>query len=148
MKIQTKYHGQIELKNEQLFHFAKGLPAFESEKQFVLLSLEEESPFYVLQSTETADVAFICVEPFSYIQDYQVQLSKQVIEELNITSNEQVAIFVLLTVKEPFMETTANLQGPIVLNMKKQKGRQFMMNDSLYQTKERIFKQSVVKGEK
>ncbi|MDV2684290.1 flagellar assembly protein FliW [Alkalihalophilus lindianensis] len=146
MKFETKYTGTMEVEKERIIHFEKGIPAFESEQTFVLLPFEEGTPFYVLQSTTTVEVAFIVINPFQFVPDYQVKLPDATIEQLEITSEEEVATFIMLTVHEPFQETTANLQAPVIINATKQKGKQLLLSNSEYETKHAIFK-PVVKGE-
>jgi flagellar assembly factor FliW len=80
------------------------------------------------------------------VPDYQVKLPDATIEQLEIVSEEDVATFIMLTVQEPFQETTANLQAPIIINATKQKGKQLLLSNSEYETKHTIFKQTV-KGE-
>ncbi|MCM3714660.1 flagellar assembly protein FliW [Alkalihalobacillus oceani] len=146
MKIETKYQGIVEVAEDRFITFEKGLPAFEEETSFVLLPFEENTPFYVLQSTKSANVAFIVVNPFDYVAQYEVKLTDSTIEQLEIVKQEDVAIFVMLTIREPFAETTANLQGPVVINAAKQKGKQILMNETNYQTKHAIF--AAAKGAK
>ncbi|KYG33698.1 flagellar assembly protein FliW [Alkalihalobacillus trypoxylicola] len=146
MDISTKYNGMISVEEEQFFHFESGLPAFEDEHVFVLLPLEEGAPFFVLQSIKSKEVAFICVEPFNYVAEYKVELPDSLLKSLCINSQEEVAILVLLTIKEPFQDSTANLQAPIVLNAQNKLGKQFVINESAYQTKQAIFKEMAVKG--
>lgn len=135
MKIQTKYHGEIEIEPSKIIHFEQGIPSFLEEKKFYILPFGEDTPFFILQSIETPSLAFVIVSPFDFFSDYEVKLSKQAIDTLEIESQEDVTILVILTVKEPFQNTTANLQGPIVVNTKKQLGKQVILSDSPYQTK-------------
>ncbi|MFC0559287.1 flagellar assembly protein FliW [Halalkalibacter alkalisediminis] len=148
MNIETKYQGTVEINDENIITFSKGIPAFEEEKQFVLLPLEEGTPFFVLQSTATTDVAFIVLNPFEVVSNYQIKLPDATLEMLEIEKEEDVATFVVLTVKEPFAETTANLQGPIIINVNKQKGKQLLLSDTDYQTKHPIFKEAALQTTK
>jgi flagellar assembly factor FliW len=144
MNIQTKYQGTIDIKQENIITFTKGIPAFEDEKEFVLLPFAEGTPFFVLQSIKTVDVAFIVMSPFDVVPDYQIKLPDQTLELLEIEKQEDVATFIVLTVKEPFSETTGNLQGPLIINVNKQKGKQLLLSDSDYQTKHPIFKEAAL----
>ncbi|KMY51847.1 flagellar assembly protein FliW [Peribacillus loiseleuriae] len=135
MKIQTKFHGEVKIEEKDLFTFEGGIPGFIDEKQFALLPLEG-SPFIVLQSMKTREVAFIVSSPFEIFQNYEVKVSQDVISDLYIDSEKDVSIYVILTVRDPFNETTANLQAPIVLNMSNQLGKQFIMNSSNYSIRE------------
>ncbi|ARK32095.1 flagellar assembly protein FliW [Halalkalibacter krulwichiae] len=144
MNIETKYQGTINIHTENILTFSQGIPAFEDEKQFILLPFDEGTPFFVLQSIKSVNVAFIMMNPFEVVPNYEVKLPDATIEQLEIEKQEDVATFVVLTVKDPFEETTANLQGPIIINANKKKGKQLLLSDTDYQTKHQIFKQAAV----
>ncbi|WP_026672372.1 flagellar assembly protein FliW [Alkalihalobacterium bogoriense] len=139
MKINTKFLGEVEVDKQHIITFEKGLPAFEEEHEFIVLPFSEDSKFLTLQSLHTVDCAFVIADPFSFYSDYKVQLSESTIEQLELESEGDAAIFVLLTVHAPFNETTANLQGPIVINLKQNKGKQIVLSDSDYTTKHLLF---------
>lgn len=146
MHIQTKYFGEILVKEEDQITLPSGLPAFEGHKSYALLPFEEGTPFYVLQSTREAEVAFLAVSPFQYVPSYQFKLSDANIEQLHITKEEDVAVYVLLTIQEPFHLTTANLQAPVIINTANKVGKQVFTNDSIYHTKHRIFQELEAEG--
>lgn len=135
MRIQTKYHGEIEIEPSKIIHFEQGIPSFLEEKEFYILPFADEGPFFIMQSVQTPGLAFVVVSPFDFFSDYEVKLSDQVIEALQIESQEEIIIFTTLTIQEPFQNTTTNLQGPIVINDKKKLGKQVILADSPYQTK-------------
>jgi flagellar assembly factor FliW len=60
------------------------------------------------------------------------------VEKLEIESEKDVATFTILTVREPFQETTANLQAPLIINQTKKLGRQVILNNPTYQTNHKI----------
>ncbi|MDE5414045.1 flagellar assembly protein FliW [Alkalihalobacterium chitinilyticum] len=144
MKIETKFSGEVNIVEEDILTFSKGLPAFEEETEFVLLPFAEGTPFYMLQSVKTVETAFMVVNPFHFFQDYSVKLSDSVIEILEIAKEEDVAIYTIVTIKEPFTESTVNLQGPIIINTAKNTGKQFVMVESEYDTKHKL----IVEGSK
>src|SRR4051812_27185017 len=109
----TKYHGEIEIKDEEILHFEKGIPGFLDEKEFVILPLADDQSFSVMQSVNKPNLGFVVVSPFLYFQDYEFELEDSVVEELGIKSADEVLVYSLLTVKDPFEKTTANLQGPV-----------------------------------
>lgn len=135
MKIETKYHGEIEIDSTKIINFEQGIPSFLEEKQFYILPFAEEGPFLIMQSVQTPGLAFIVISPFDFFIKYEVKLSDQVIETLQIDNQEDIVIFTILTIEEPFKNTTANLQGPIVINNKKKLGKQVILADSPYKTK-------------
>lgn len=131
MKIQTKFHGEQEIVKEEILHFEAGIPGFLDEKEFYIFPLED-TPLYVLQSIRTKEIAFIITDPFVLFAQYEFDLSQDLVESLNIQSEKEVAVFVILTVKEPFNKTTANLQAPLIINQKNKQGKQFIINNSPY----------------
>lgn len=138
MIIKTKYHGETQIQEEQIIIFANGLPGFSDEKKFVILPLSEDSPFVVLQSAETAELAFIVASPFVFFKDYGFDLDETTVEFLEIEAAEDVEVMAILTIEEPFEKSTANLMAPIVVNRKKMLGKQVILHDSPYQTKHLI----------
>ncbi|MCT8140149.1 flagellar assembly protein FliW [Anaerobacillus sp. CMMVII] len=143
MIIKTKYLGEVEINEESIIKFENGIPSFLDEKQFVLLPFGQETPLYILQSVITPELGFVCVSPFQFFPDYQVKLSDSNLEALVIEKEEDVALYVILTVQDPFTDTTANLQGPIVINTKKQKAKQILLSETNYRTKHLLMPQTV-----
>jgi flagellar assembly factor FliW len=142
MKISTKYHGEVEINEKDIFHFEYGIPGFLDEKQFVLLPIED-SPFVILQSVKTPVLGFAMIDPFGYFPDYDIELDEQTVTQLELSSEKEVAVYVILTVADPFEQTTANLQAPIVLNYEKKLGKQLILTNTPYKTKHRLFPEKV-----
>ncbi|OJH16085.1 flagellar assembly protein FliW [Bacillus obstructivus] len=145
MNIQTKYHGEIELEQKDILHFEKGIPGFLDEKQFTLLALPDQSLFTIMQSIVTPELAFVLTSPFSFIDKYEFKLDDNTIEQLSITNLEDISVLTIVTLKEPFEKTTANLQAPIILNIKNNKAKQVILNDTEFQIRYPLF-EKVVKG--
>ncbi|MEW4285753.1 flagellar assembly protein FliW [Priestia koreensis] len=143
MTIETKYHGKIDVDQHQIITFSQGIPGFEEEKSFVLLSLNEDAVFYALQSTESAGLAFIVVNPFHFIKDYDLTLDESYLAQLDIKDEKEVEVYSILTVKENFEDTTANLQAPIILNTRNKQGKQIILTNTSYQTRHPLFKTNV-----
>ncbi|WP_066322758.1 flagellar assembly protein FliW [Anoxybacteroides amylolyticum] len=138
MKLRTKYHGEVEVNGTDIFYFSNGIPGFLDEKQFVLLPIED-TPFIILQSVKTPVLGFAMIDPFLYFPDYDIELDEQTIERLELSSERDVAVYVILTVADPFENTTANLQAPIVVNRAKKLGKQVILTNTPYRTKHRLF---------
>ncbi|KJE27822.1 flagellar assembly factor FliW [Geobacillus kaustophilus] len=142
MNIDTKYHGTMAVNEQDIVHFPHGLPGFADEKRFVLLPLAD-TPFVILQSVETPALGFVLIEPFSYFPAYEFELDEATLEQLSIESERDVAVYVILTVADPFHETTANLQAPVVINVRKRTGKQMILTNTSYKTKHRLFPNKV-----
>lgn len=138
MEVQTKFHGLIELTEKDIVLFESGIPGFLDEDEFIILPLEEDGTFMILQSLKSPSLAFVIVNPFHYFPDYDFSLEDTVVEKLKIKLPEDVLVYAILTVQEPFEQTTANLQAPIVINSKKSVGKQVILNNEKYTTRHRI----------
>ena len=143
MKIQTKYHGDIEVEQKDILHFEKGIPGFLHEKRFTLLALPDQALFTIMQSVETPELAFVLTSPFSFIDKYEFILDDNTIEQLSIFNQEDISVLTIVTIQEPFEKTTANLQAPIILNVKNNKAKQVILNDSEYQIRYPLFEKAV-----
>lgn len=135
MKIQTKFHEEIEISNDQLWNFPKGIPGFEHEKEFLLLPIEGNTIFQVLQSTNTPSVAFIVTNPYTLVEDYSFDIDEPTIDLLNIEKPEDLFVLGILTLKQPFETSTINLQAPLIFQMNNQKAKQMILNDNRFPTR-------------
>lgn len=138
MEIQTKYHGVITLVEKEIITFERGIPGFPEEDAFVVLPLEEDSAFSILQSTKTGTLAFVLINPFHYFPEYDFTIEDQIVEKLDITSSEDIIVYTILTIQEPFENTTTNLQAPVIINTRNQHGKQVILNNDKYTTRHRI----------
>ncbi|WP_226676398.1 flagellar assembly protein FliW [Rossellomorea aquimaris] len=145
MKINTKYHGEIEVESEEILTFEHGIPGFGEEKQFVLLLLPENEWFHILQSVTTPQLGFVVTDPFLFFKEYDFELDQASVESLGKPSEKDVQVLSILTVRETLNESTANLQAPIILNLANRKGKQVILTNPDYQTKHQIFAQLVGK---
>ncbi|WHY61438.1 flagellar assembly protein FliW [Cytobacillus firmus] len=137
MNILTKFHGEQVINREDIIKFPTGIPGFFEEKEFYIFPLEG-TELFVLQSVKTTEIAFIVTDPFVLFPQYEFDLPEEAIEKLEIQLDKDVATFTILTVREPFRETTANLQAPIVINQTKKLGKQVILSQTPYQTKHKI----------
>lgn len=138
MEVKTKFHGTIKLLDEDVITFHGGIPGFQDESRFAVLPIEGDNTFLILQSLSTTELAFVIVNPFHYFPEYDFTLEDQVVEKLNIASTEDVLVYSVLTIQEPFENTTANLQAPIIINLKEKMGKQVILNNDTYTTRHKI----------
>lgn len=132
MLIKTKFFGEIEQNSEQVWHFPKGIPGFEDEREFVLLPIEGNTMFQVLQSTNVSEIALIVANPYSLVEDYSFDIDEPTIELLDIKQEGDVFVLGVLTLKEPLETSTINLQAPIVFHVSKKIAKQMIINDQKF----------------
>jgi flagellar assembly factor FliW len=139
MLIETSAWGTIEIHEETVYHFPKGIPGFEEELDFALINLEE-SQFAQLQSLKTANLSFLLTDPFVFYPQYEFDLPDNDVEELEI--QESVVIRSIVTIREPLNQSTLNLLAPIVLNPDKRVGKQVVLHKSPYITRHLLWGQT------
>lgn len=142
MKFNTTNFGEIEIDEQKILDFPEGLLGFQEEKKFIIINNEDtENPFQWLQSLNNPDLAFVIINPFIVYPDYDIRISKTVRNRLEIEDEKDVAIYAIVVVPEEMEKMTANLLGPIVININKKLGKQIILDDNRYSTKHYIFSQ-------
>lgn len=100
---------------------------------------EVDSPFKLLSAEGDQAPAFVVVEPGLFYPDLQIVLDETTVELLAIEAPEDVALLVILTLGEDLATTTANLLGPIVVNVKNNKAVQMIRTNTEDTTRELLF---------
>lgn len=132
MLIETANWGTIEIDDRNIYHFAKGIPGFEQEREFILID-EDEGMFTYLQSVTSKELAFLLADPFLFYPDYGFELPDSEEEELELDS--ELLVRCILTLKEPLDLSTINLLAPIVMNPVARLGKQIVLHQTAYQTR-------------
>jgi len=129
MNIKTKFLGEVTIEEKKIIQFPNGLPGFEDIKEFIILPLEKESPFAILQSIKQQEIGFVVAFPFVFKQDYAFDLAEEDKEELQIESPDDLITYTIVTLKEPFNNSTINLQAPVLINHQQKIGKQLVLQD-------------------
>ncbi|MGF9910078.1 flagellar assembly protein FliW [Brevibacillus porteri] len=122
--------------------FEDGIPGF-SHLQFFQLLQEEESPFFIIQSTEEKEVGFWVIDPFSFFPEYKFELSDVAKNVLHVDEESQLGVFSIITLRGN-NEATVNLKAPIVVNLSNRMGRQVILQEDTYSIRQPLFKQQAV----
>lgn len=138
MKIETRYFGEMELDESSVLQFAHGIPGFPEEKKFVLLNIPDNPAFQILQSVQNKNLAFVVTNPHLFYKDYAFDLDDGTVAQLDIQKPEDVAVYGILTLQEPFEQSTINLQAPVVIHTKNRQAKQVVLNTKDYHTRHPI----------
>ncbi|HZK34615.1 MAG TPA: flagellar assembly protein FliW [Bacillota bacterium] len=144
MILQTKFFGEMKIDKGKLISFPQGLPGFDDLKEFAILNLPDESPFYCLQSIGRPEIAFLVIHPWDFFTDYDINIPDDDLADIGVEKIDQLLVYNILTVPEEMEKMTANLLGPIIINSEDLLGKQVILNDSRYTTKHLLFKQREV----
>ncbi|WP_284139268.1 MULTISPECIES: flagellar assembly protein FliW [unclassified Virgibacillus] len=135
MQIMTKYFGELEIDRSNAIHFQSGLPGFAEEKEFILLDFPGNPAFQVLQSIVTPNLAFIATNPYQFYEDYSFDLDDAILSALHITKEQDIIVLAIVTVKQPFSESTINLKAPLIIQKELRVGKQYVLNNQDYPIK-------------
>lgn len=130
MKVETKYLGEIDVQETDILLFENGLPGFFEMTKFVVLPIEQDSPFLLLQSLENVEIGFILAYPFAFKNDYAFDISEEDKTDLQIEKEEQAITYSIVTMNETIQTSTLNLLAPIIINTDKKRGKQIVLQDS------------------
>ncbi len=113
--------------------FKSGLPGLPEElKEFQLLAVEENSPFYLLQSTTEKEICFILINPFPVFPDYEFDLPPEEKNKLEIKAPQDLAVFCIVNAARGLKNATVNLLAPVVINTAKGLARQVVLQGEGY----------------
>jgi flagellar assembly factor FliW len=133
MLINTKHFGEIEIDETKIITFRNGLPGFENVKKFVVLSEpDSESVFCWLQSVDEPNLAFVILDPFIIIKDYELNLNRETLKELEIEKEEDVIAYSIVVVPADINKMSINLQAPLIINARNHKGMQLILDTDRY----------------
>lgn len=123
------------LQDNKIIRFPEGLPAFEKVTEFVLIANEEEHPFLWLQAVSVPNLAFITIDPFMINTDYRPDICDEDVAHLELDSPEDAYVLSIVNINNEEEgddgSITANLVGPIVINVKKKIGKQVILQNHL-----------------
>jgi flagellar assembly factor FliW len=128
MNIESPRFGTITIDPTKLIEFPDGLPGFEDIRRFTLLHPEtaSEPAYFILQAVDAPEVAFHVSDPARFDFTGEVVLSDEEAALIGLASADEAAIMVILK-KDEFGCVQANLNAPLVLNLKTRKGLQHIM---------------------
>ncbi len=136
MKIETTRFGTIEIDENKVLKFVRGILGFPNDLHYALLPHREDSPFFWLQSLDSPDLAFVVINPSIIVSDYAFELPEDAVEELEIERPEQAEALVIVTFRHgedgESRTMSANLLGPVVVNVDKRLARQVVLDPNKY----------------
>lgn len=132
VSLSTEKFGNLHIKKENIIAFEDGMLGFEDLKQFVIVDVEECLPFEWLVSVKDPSIAFPILNPMPFFTDYNPMKSIGDLASLINGSTNDIEIFCTVTLGNSPSDVTINLKGPIFINMKAKKGKQFVLTEDYY----------------
>ncbi len=145
MKIETTRFGTVEADENKIIQMPQGMLGFPGSKRFVMFPHKEDSPFYWYQSLDDPSLAFVMTSPFLFLPEYRVDfqepLRRMGWEEEG--SELPLELYVVVSIPGGSPEKmTANLIGPILVNIRTHQAVQLVLSDSPYSHRFPLLKQT------
>lgn len=128
MKINTPHFGPLDVDDEKVIEFPRGLPGFEHCRRFSLHHEEGAQPIvFTLQSLDEPEFALSIADPARFGLHYELTLSEGDTSQLHLGASEDVAVAVVLnraSAAGAAGRISANLMAPLVINTRERRGLQ------------------------
>ncbi len=129
LAVLSEVLGPLSVPADSVLTFPTGLFGFPECRRFALVPAGREG-LYWLQSLEHSTLAFLLADPFQFFAGYSVELGASDRAELGAQGTDDVAILAIVTLPQSRgAQPTANLQGPVALNLRGGIGRQLAIAD-------------------
>jgi flagellar assembly factor FliW len=138
MQIETTRFGRIDVPDEAVIHFPRGLYGLDGTRHYCLLRHDERGYFHWLQAADAPAVAMVVTDPFLHFPTYQVDISDQANDLLQARAATDVTIYTSISVAADGQAVFANLLGPLVINPATRLGLQLIQDSSRYTTRHRL----------
>ncbi len=133
MDVRTTRFGVIQIAEDRVITFPKGLLGFPQARRYCLLEPGEDACFFWLQSLDDPGLAFVVTDPALFVQDFSVPIRPEQMAEMGISRLEDAQVFVIVNKVES--QLTGNLQGPLVINTLSREGEQMVLAEKRWTTR-------------
>lgn len=138
MLVESTRFGSFEVETARTLRFQESLLGFPDSQTYVVIEVDD-TPYVWLQSVDESEVAFLATSPFPFFPAYDLELDTEQQHSLGVEDVSQVEVLTLLTVHragDTPEVITANLLGPIVVNIDSREARQIVLETTDYTTRE------------
>jgi flagellar assembly factor FliW len=138
MLIQSTRFGAMQVDDERVITFPRGMLGFPEHRRFALIQSGEGNYFFWLQSVDDANLAFVVTDPTTFFKDYQAPVREETREEIELDDPAHVQVFVICNKVDSWL--TGNLLGPLVVNAANRLGSQVVLTDKKWTTRQPLMR--------
>ncbi len=142
MKINTRIFGEIEISEDKILTFEKGILGFPELKRFTLIHDEEQGTnagIRFLQSLDEPGFAMPVMDPHMIMESYCPMVNDEVLSGLGELNEDNTLVLVSVSIPADLTKMTVNLQGPFVVNVDERKASQIIVEGEDYLVKYPIY---------
>lgn len=122
----------------QEIRLEEGLVGFSTARRFALVRWgdDPETFFSVLRSLDEPDLELVVVPPNVFFPDYAPEIDDAVAATVGLTDAADALLLAVVTVGERPELCTANLLGPVIVNLKTLRGVQAVLSPERYSARQ------------
>lgn len=141
MLIKTKFFGEVDLPEEKIITFDRGLIGLTDYKKFTILydCEKEESNVSWLQCVEEPTLALPVIKPWIVKEDYNPVVEDELLNHLGELTEDNLVLLLTMTVSADIKQMSVNLKAPIVINADTRKGAQIICENQDYEVKYKVY---------
>jgi len=106
-----------------------GLLGFEQIKDYILVVNPGEEPFAWLRVEGNISLAFVVIDPFVVLPEYQPDIPPADVEFLGLKCADDALLLGIVTIQGA-SQATVNLKGPVVINRHTHTGKQVIITNA------------------
>lgn len=122
--------------------FMKGLIGLEDYKKYIIEEVEENKDFKILKSLDDKDFSLVITSPFNVDNNYQIELTDEIIDRLKIKSEKEVLVYTTVNLNSDIKKITTNFRAPIIINIENNLAEQIILNKEEYKIKQPLIKEN------
>jgi flagellar assembly factor FliW len=124
----------VEIDDQRIMSFPKGMVGFPNCQKFALIQTNDEGVFFWMQSIDRPELAFVVCDPRTFVPDYRVPVKLDELELIGLETADDAQVLVIVNKVDEVL--TGNLQGPLVINAQNLTGKQLVLSDKRYTTRQ------------
>lgn len=151
MQVNTKWFGTIDISEDKVLTFDKGLIGLDEYKKFTIVYNDEKSDsksIMWLQSLDNQELALPIMDPTLIVETYDPVVEDELLSSIGDVSTAEPLILVTLTVPADITKMTSNFKAPIIINVDTLKACQVIVENEEYKVKFPIYEILKNKAEK
>ncbi len=128
-QVRSDLFGTLDITDDEIIEFRDGLLGFPQCRSWALLRGSKSGTAW-LQSADHSTLVFLLVDPFVFFDGYSAELSEGELHRIRAKDAGEIAVFAIVTLPTAGEEVcTANLQGPLVMNLVARSGIQVVFGE-------------------
>jgi len=141
MLVKTKFFGEVDLPEEKILTFERGLIGLADYKRFTILydCEKEETNISWLQRVDEPTLALPVIKPWLVKEEYNPTVEDELLSPLGELTEENLVILLTMTVPADIKEMTVNLKAPVIINADTRKAVQIIADNQDYEVKYKVY---------